>query len=151
MKSEIIALISKILNCIFLRVSKDGGSAFNEAHDFALIVHPVYYRDQWLGEGRFPRFSLCTYQVTITLEAGDTRFFPNVIPKKGIETDSNLASALRNSLKFICSHFTLTGWHLIDFKVGANLIEFNMIDLLLRALDQKRKNWPNLATSHFAV
>ena len=27
-------------------LSKDGGLAFNEAHDFALIVHPVYYRDQ---------------------------------------------------------------------------------------------------------
>ena len=26
-------------------LSKDGGSAFNEAHNFALIVYPVYYRD----------------------------------------------------------------------------------------------------------
>ena len=29
-----------------INLSKDGGSAFNEAHDFTLIVHPVYYRDQ---------------------------------------------------------------------------------------------------------
>ena len=29
-------------------LSKDGGSAFNEAHDFALIVHPVFHRDQWV-------------------------------------------------------------------------------------------------------
>ena len=34
-----------------INLSKDGGSAFNEAHDFAGfpigIVHPVYCRDQW--------------------------------------------------------------------------------------------------------
>ena len=84
-----------------------------------------------LEERRFPRFSLCTYYVTIILGAGDARFFANVIPMKGIETDSNLASVLWNSLKFICSHYTLTGWHLIYFKVDGYLIEFNRIDLLL--------------------
>ena len=26
-----------------INLSKDGGSAFNEVHDFAFIVHPVYH------------------------------------------------------------------------------------------------------------
>ena len=34
-----------------ISLQKDGGSAFNEAHDFVGfpigIMHPVYYRDQW--------------------------------------------------------------------------------------------------------
>ena len=30
-----------------MNLNKDGGSAFNEANNFALIVHAVYYTDQW--------------------------------------------------------------------------------------------------------